>query len=159
MALIWIILKITGINGPVTLHSFLSNLSCSAWKFNLLQLAIFFGWVRLGLGRTWVPELLGMKNEKYVYASLLKLPSICKTGCWRGDTYIVQWCCQLLQSVAKSRAEFYFMQSFIQQRNCKTTHVTLCNSLATGLAMALWEKLLRKLHSVTGPWHRLQVHA
>ena len=63
----------------------------------------------------------------------------------------VQWCCQLLQSVAKSRAEFYFVQCFTQQKKCETTHVTLCNSPATCLAMALRDKLLRKLHSVTGP--------
>ena len=63
----------------------------------------------------------------------------------------MQWCCQLLQSVAKSRAEFYFVQRLAQQKNCETTHVTLCNSPATCLATALRDKLLRKLHSVTGP--------
>ena len=65
--------------------------------------------------------------------------------------YTVQWCCQLLQSVAKSRAEFYFVQRFAQQKNCETNHVTLCNSPATCLAMVLRDKLLRKLRSVTGP--------
>ena len=63
----------------------------------------------------------------------------------------MQWCCQLVQSVAKSRAEFYFVQRSAQQKNCETTHVTLCNSPATCLATALRDKLLRKLHSVTGP--------
>ena len=61
----------------------------------------------------------------------------------------MQWCCQLLQSVAKSRAEFYFVQRFAQQKNCETTHVTLSNYPATCLVMALRDKLLRKLHSVT----------
>ena len=28
----------------------------------------------------------------------------------------MQWCCQLLHSVAKSRAEFYFVQRFAQQK-------------------------------------------
>ena len=37
----------------------------------------------------------------------------------------MQWCCQLLQSIAKSRAEFYFVQCLAQQKNCETTHVTL----------------------------------
>ena len=64
----------------------------------------------------------------------------------------MQWCCQLLQSLAKSRAEFYFVQRFAQQKHCETTHVTLCNSPATCLAMALRDELLRKLHSVTGPF-------
>ena len=63
----------------------------------------------------------------------------------------MQWLCQLLQSVAKSRAEFYFVQRFAQQKNCETTHVTLCNSPANFLAVPLRDKLLRKLHSVTGP--------
>ena len=56
----------------------------------------------------------------------------------------VQWFCELLQSVAKSRAEFYFVQHFAQQKNCETTHVILCHS------PALRDKLLRKLHSVRG---------
>ena len=30
--------------------------------------------------------------------------------------YTVQWCCQLLQSLAKSRAGFYFVQRFAQQQ-------------------------------------------
>ena len=63
----------------------------------------------------------------------------------------MQWRCQLLQSVAKSRPEFYFVQRFAQRKNCETTHVTLCNSPATCLATALRDKLLRTLHSVTGP--------
>ena len=28
----------------------------------------------------------------------------------------MQWCCQLLQSVAKNRAEFIFVQRFAQQK-------------------------------------------
>ena len=52
----------------------------------------------------------------------------------------VQWCCQLLQSVVKSRAEFYFVQRFAQRKDCETTHVTLCNSPATCLATALRDK-------------------
>ena len=43
------------------------------------------------------------------------------------------------------------VQRIAQQKNCETTHVTLCNSPATCLAIALRDKLLRKLHSVTGP--------
>ena len=66
----------------------------------------------------------------------------------------MQWCCQLLQSVAKSRAEFYFVQRFAQQKNCEANHVTLFNSPATCLAIALQDKLLRKLRSVTGPLFR-----
>ena len=44
-----------------------------------------------------------------------------------------------------------------QKKNCEKTHVTLCNSPATCLAMALQENLLRKLHSVRGP-SSLQLH-
>ena len=51
--------------------------------------------------------------------------------------YTMQWCCQLLQSIAKSRA-------------VNVEHVTLCNSPATCLAMPLRDRLLRKLHIVTG---------
>ena len=61
----------------------------------------------------------------------------------------VQWCCQLLQSVAQSRAEFYLVQRFAQQTKLRV--YTLCNSPGTCLATALQDKLLRKLHSVTGP--------
>ena len=43
------------------------------------------------------------------------------------------------------------MQRFAQQKDCETTHDTLCNSPATCLGFALADKLLRKLHSVTGP--------
>ena len=43
------------------------------------------------------------------------------------------------------------MQRFAQQKNCETTHVTLRNSPATCIAAALRDKLLKKLHSVTGP--------
>ena len=66
---------------------------------------------------------------------------------WR---YTVKWYYQLLQSVL-SIAPIYFVQRFAQQKHCETTHVTLCNSPATCRAMALRDKLLRKLHSVTGP--------
>ena len=68
-----------------------------------------------------------------------------------GDTLCNGINCQLLQSVAKSRAEFYFVQRFAQQKNCKITHVILCNSPATCLATTLRDKLLKNLHSVTGP--------
>ena len=67
----------------------------------------------------------------------------------------MQWYCQLLQSVAKSRAEFYFVQCFEQQKICETTHVTLCKYPATCLTTALRDRLLRKLHSVTGPYLKL----
>ena len=67
------------------------------------------------------------------------------------ELYTVQWCCQLLQSIAKSRAEFHFVQRFAQQKHCETTHVTLCNSPAICLATTLRDKLLKKMHSVTGP--------
>ena len=63
----------------------------------------------------------------------------------------MHWRCQLLQSVAKSRAEFNFVQRFAQQKKCETTHVILCNSPETCLAIALRDKLMSKLHSVTEP--------
>ena len=64
--------------------------------------------------------------------------------------YTVQWCSLLLQSIAKSRAELYFVQRFAQQKDCETNHVTRCNSPAACLATPLRDKLLKKLHSVTG---------
>ena len=109
--------------GPVTLCNFLSNLSRN------------------------VP-----RNEKQkgcacaLVKTAIKLQDKLLEG-W----YTVQWCCQLLQSITKSRTEFHFVQRFAQQKNCKTTHVTLCNSPATCLTMPLLDKFLRKLHSVTGP--------
>ena len=51
------------------------------------------------------------------------------------------------------RAEFYFVQSLVQQKKTyEATQVTLCNSVATCLTMALGDKLLRKLRSVRGPF-------
>ena len=109
--------------GPVTLCNFLSNLSRNA-----------------------------PRNEKQeVCACALVKTAVTLRDKLLEGWYTVQWCCQLLQSVAKSRAEFYFVQRFAQQKDCETTHVTMCNSPATYLATALRDKLLRKLHSVTGP--------
>ena len=83
--------------GPVTLCNFLSNLSCNA-----------------------------PRNEKQeVCACALVEPAVKLRDKFLEGWYTVQWCCQLLQSVAKSRAEFYFVQRFAQQKNCETTHVTL----------------------------------
>ena len=109
--------------GPVTLRNFLSNLSRNA-----------------------------SRNEKQeVCACALVKTAVKLRDKLLEGWYTVQWCCQLLQSVAKSRTEFYFVQRFAQQNNCETTHVTLCNSPATCLSMPLQDKLLRKVHSVTGP--------
>ena len=62
----------------------------------------------------------------------------------------MQWCCQLLQPVTKSRAEFYFVQRFAQQKDCVTTRYTVkfsSNLSRNGIARQVAEKL----HSVTGP--------
>ena len=56
-----------------------------------------------------------------------------------------------------SRAVFYYMQHFGQQKDCETTNVTLCNSPATCLTMALQDKLLRKLLSVTAPLQKNKI--
>ena len=109
--------------GPVTLCNFLSNLSRNAPRNEKQE----------------VCECALVKTAVKLRDKLLE------------GWYTVQWCCQLLQSVAKSRAKFYFVQRFAQQKNCKTTHVTLCNSPATCVATALRDKLMRKLQSVTGP--------
>ena len=111
--------------GPVTLCNFLSNMSRNAPR----------------------------KEEHEVCACTLVKTAVELRDKLLVGWYTVQWHCQLLQSVAKSRAEFYFVQRFAQQNNCETTHVTLCNSPATCLATALRDKLrlLRKLHNVTGP--------
>ena len=109
--------------GPVTLCNFLSNLSRNA----------------------------PLNEKQEVCACALVKTAVKLRDKLLEGWYTVQWCCQLLQSVAISRAEFCFVQRFAQQKNCDTTHVTLCNSPATCLATALRDKLLRKLHSVTGP--------
>ena len=102
--------------GPVTLCNFLSNLFHNA---------------------PW--------NEKQVCECTLVKTAVKLRDKLLEGWYAVQWCCQLLQSIAKSRAEFYFVQGFAQHKNCETTHVTQCNSPAACLATALWDKLLRKL--------------
>ena len=77
--------------GPVTLCNFLSNLSCNA-----------------------------PRNEKQEACACARV----KTAVKLRDKllegwYTVQWCCQLPQSVAKSRAEFYFVQRFAQQKKLR----------------------------------------
>ena len=64
----------------------------------------------------------------------------------------MQWHCKMLQCVEKSISEFYFVQRFVQQKNCETTPVTLCNPPATCFATPLREKLTIKLQSVTAPY-------
>ena len=97
------------------------------------------------------PELLRRNEKREVCALALavKLREKLLEG-W----CTVQWCCQLLQSVAKSIAEFYFVQCFAQQQNKIARQpmlpVTLCNSPVTCLATAMRDKLLRKLCSVAG---------
>ena len=109
--------------GPVTLCNFHSNLSRNAPRNETQEVCAF----------------ALVKNAVKLRDKLLE------------GWYTVQWYCQLLQSVAKSRVEFYSVQRFAQHKNCEATHVTLCNSPATCLATALRDELLRKLHNVTGP--------
>ena len=57
----------------------------------------------------------------------------------------MQWCCQLLQSVAKSRAEFYFVQRFAQQKRlrdnpCYTVQFS-SNLSRNGIARQVAEKI------------------
>ena len=57
----------------------------------------------------------------------------------------MQWCCQLLQSVAKSRAEFYFVQRFAQQKKlrdnpCYTVQFS-SNLSRNGIARQVSEKI------------------
>ena len=114
----------------------LKILQCKLPRFGvetLLHCAIF--------SATCLTMLLGMK-KKVCVCTLVKT-AVKLRGKLLEGWYTVQWCCQLLQSVEKSRAAFYFVQHFIQQKICKTTHVTLCISPATCLAMPL--------HSVTEP--------
>ena len=93
--------------------------------------------------------LLGTKNEKREICAfvLVKIDVELREKLQEG-WYTGQWCCQLLQSVAKCRAEFYFVQRSAQQNNCEATHVMLCNSPETCLATALRDMLMRKLRSV-----------
>ena len=99
----------------------------------------------------------GTKNEKCSPSPLLKLPQNCEKRCWRGDTLCngVASCCNPLWKVEPSSTS----KKIAQQKNCKTTHVTLCNSPATCLATALRDKLPRKLRSVTGPLQSLKLQS
>ena len=112
------------------------------WCWGPVTLCIF--------SETCLAMLLGTKKQEVCACALVKIAVKLRDKLLEG-WYTVQWCCQFLLSVAKSRAEFYFVQRFAQQKHCETTHVTLCNSPATCLATALRDKLLRKLHNVTGP--------
>ena len=116
------------LKGSVTLPNFLSNLSCNGWKCSVAS------WQGLVFGSCYTvqfsQQLVSQGSSEPKNKKCLKLQDKLLEG-W----YTVQWRCQLLQSVAKSRAEFYF----------ETTHVTMCNSPATCLATALRDKLLRKL--------------
>ena len=100
------------------------------------QLATFFGHVL-------VPRAPRNKKREVCACALVKTSVKLREKLLEGRYRTIQWCCKLPLSVAKSRAEFYFVQRFAQQRNRETTHFTLCNSLAT-----CRDKLLRKLCSV-----------
>ena len=63
----------------------------------------------------------------------------------------MHWCCELLKSVAKSKVEFYFVQTLhttqkLRDNPCYTVQIS-----GNFLATASRDKLLRKLRSVTGP--------
>lgn len=61
--------------------------------------------------------------------------------CWRGDV-LCYGICKLLQCVAKSRPEFYFLATLsTAKRHCETTH-------GQQLVSLLGDKLLRKLYNV-----------
>ena len=101
---------------------------------DLLHCAVF--------SATCLAVLLGTKN-KCAHAALVKTVVKLRDKLME-RWYTVQWCCQLLQSVAKSRAEFYFVQRFAQQKNCETTHVTLqfsSNLSRNGIARQVSEKI------------------
>ena len=72
----------------------------------------------------------------------------------------MKWCCQLLQSVAKSRAEFYFVQCYAQQEKLQDNprYTVQFSAPATCLATTLRDKLLRKLRSVTEPFKEIIFH-
>ena len=79
--------------GPVTLSNFLNNLSRNA-----------------------------PRNEKQEVCACALVKTAVKL--WHKlleGWYTVQWCNQLLQSVAKSRDEFYFVQRFAQQKHWLTS--------------------------------------
>ena len=129
--------------------NFLSNLSRYAWNIALQAAEVWC------LGPATLCNFLSNlsrnapRNEKQeVCACALVKTAVKLRDKLLEGWYTVQWCCQLLQFVAKSRTEFFFVQRFAQQKNCEATIVTLCNSPATCLATALRDKLLRKLHSV-----------
>ena len=106
--------------GPVTLCNFLSNLSRNA-----------------------------PRNEKQeLCACALVKTTVKLRDKLLEEWYTVQWCCQLQQSVAKSRAEFYFVQRFVQQKNCETTGVTHC---------AILQQLVSQWHCETSCWENYTV--
>ena len=81
------------------------------------------------------------RNEKQEVCACALVKTAVKLEGW----YTVQWCCQLLQSVAKSRTEFYFVQRFAQQKIARQPMLTLSNSPATCLAMALRRQVAEKI--------------
>ena len=111
--------------GPVTLCNFLSNLSRNA-----------------------------PRNEKQeVCACALVIIAVKLRNKLLEGWYTVQWCCQLLQSVAKSRAEFYFVQRFAQQKKlrdnpCYTVQFS-SNLSRNGIARQAAEKIAQCNRALT----------
>ena len=91
------------------------------------QLAIFLARWSWSWGELEYPELLGTKNDKCAHARICALV-ISDVKLWEKlleGWYTVQWCCQLLQSVAvKSRAELFFVQRLAQQQKIAIHPIT-----------------------------------
>ena len=101
--------------GPVTLCNFLSNLPRTA-----------------------------PRNEKQeVGACALDKTAVKLRDKLLEGWYTVQWCCQLLQSFAKSRAEFYFVQRFAQKNSDNPCYnVQFSGNLSrNGIARQVAEKI------------------
>ena len=103
--------------GPVTLCNFLSKLSRNAPR---------------------------NKKQEVCACALVKTAVKMRDKLLEG-WYIVQWCCQLLQYVAKSRAEFYWVQCFTQQKKlqynpCYTVQFS-SNLSRNGIARQVAEKI------------------
>ena len=114
--------------GPVTLCNFLSNLSRNGWKFAVASCRGLV--LRPCYTVQFSQQLVSQcSSERKTIIIIIIIIIVC--ACARVKTavklrdkllegwYTVQWCCQLLQSVAKSRAEFYFVQRFAQQKKLR----------------------------------------
>ena len=141
--------------GSVKLRNFLSNLSRNGWQCSVASCrgsVCYWGHVTLcnfcsNLSRN------APRNEKQEVCACahakaaVKLRDNLLEG-W----YTVRWCCQLLQSFAKRRTEFYFVQLFAQQKIARQPTGQFSSNLSrNGIARQVAEKIAQCNRALTQP--------